>query len=298
MKAKVSIITVNYYSEEEILQCYRSVIDKTKISFELILVSNSPIKDDFRNNLLSLPSKVLIKETGNNLGFAKACNLGSELATGDFLFFLNPDTRFINDVLSELIKCYDHYEQPGILGPKTFNESGTPVPSVKNHLSLVYFFSLMIPLLNFIFSIKYKTGHYLPAQTSEVPVLNGHALFIKKMLFKIVNGMEEKFFMYWEENDLCLKVKTQKKQAIFCNNAKLIHKSGTSTRPYFINMEIEKHRSQKKFILKHYPSWNFLNRISGCIGYSWRTIGSLFTFDRIKIAQFWNIFIWYCFRYN
>ena len=104
--------------------------------------------------------------------------------------------------------------------------------------------------------------------------------------------------MYWEEHDLCLRIQNSNHDVIFCAEAKLIHISGTSTSPYFIQMEVEKHRSQKKYVLKHHPDWLLLNRLSGILGYSWRTVASLLTLKKQKIAQHWSIFFWYSFNYK
>lgn len=290
----VSIITVNYYSEKDILQCIDSIKSVNTVSFEFIIVTNSKVDDAFESEVKAIHSDSILIESGGNLGFAKACNLGSMHANGEYLFFLNPDTRFLNDTLKELIKCFKRNDDVGIAGPKTFNQNLQPEPSAKHEISLKYYATLLLPFLSD--SESYR--HFLPSETTEVPVLNGHALLLKKHFYKELNGMEEDFFMYWEENDLCYRVKKSGKKIIFCSDAEIIHISGTSTSPYFHQMEIEKHRSQKKFINKHFPQFKILNRITGTLAYAWRATFSLITFRPAKFNQFWNLFIWYCFRYN
>lgn len=298
MSDLVSIITVNYFSEDEILECLDSISEKNTAHVEVIIISNSPFQQEAKAKLNNFEFPVLIHQNEDNMGFAKACNKGAVLASGEYLFFLNPDTRFMNDAVKELKQCYQSWNNPGVIGPKTYDETGKAVPSAKNHLSKTYFWSMMFPFLDLIIPSSGRIGHLLPEQTQAVPVINGHALFIRQQLFEKLGGMEEEFFMYWEENDLCLRLKHLNREVIYCAEAKIMHKSGTSTRPYFIKMEIAKHRSQKQFILKHHPSLNTLNRISGCMGYSWRTLGSLLTLNRTKTAQFWNILVWYFFRYK
>lgn len=297
MSHLVSIITVNYYSEDEILKCYSSILEKSTTDIEFIVVSNSPLDSTFTEQLNKLNPEVKIHQTQENLGFSKACNIGADLANGEFLFFLNPDTRFINDVVRELLQCHQTWDNPGVLGAKTYDQHNRLEASAKNHLSKIYFLTLVFPFLNPFFPSR-KYGPFLPKKTTEVPVLNGHSLFLRHTLFKEIGGMEEGFFMYWEENDLCLCAKQLNYDNIYCAEAKLMHLSGTSTRPFFIKMEIEKHRSQKKFILKHYPSWNMLNRISGVFGYFWRTLLSPLSFNKMKMQQFWNLFVWYLFSYD
>ncbi|WP_020404344.1 glycosyltransferase family 2 protein [Gracilimonas tropica] len=297
MRPLVSIITVNYYSEKEILACFSSIEKFNSVNYEFIVVSNSTLKPEFKQQFDSAKNLVF-HQNDSNLGFAKACNTGAKLAKGEYLFFLNPDTRFLNDVIHQLISCYQSFKKPGLIGPATVNIKKKAVPTAKNHISKKYFLSLLFPFLNFLLPSTAKSGHFSPPSTQKVPVINGHALFIRHENFKNLGGMEEDFFMYWEENDLCLRLQQSGQKVIYCSEAKILHKSGTSTSPYFTLMEIEKHRSQKKFVLKHYPHWNIYNRVTGVLAYFWRTLASILIFRRRKAKQFWNIFVWYCFKYN
>lgn len=297
MNYKVSVITVNFYSENEIRNCFNSICEKTSVNFEYIIVSNSPIKDSFRSEF-SESRHVLIHETNENLGFAKACNIGAEIAQGEYLFFLNPDTLFLNDVLKELIDCQLKHNNACVLGPKTFKEDLSELPTIKEHFTKRTLYYLMIPFTKYFINNSLLGGHRFIKDTILVPVLNGHALFIPSNYFQELGRMEENFFMYWEEHDIAIKAKKNGYDVLYCQNAKLIHLSGTSTSPFFFKMEIEKHRSRKKYILLHHSEWNHLNRVSGILGYFWRAIGSLFTLQKKKIRQHWSIFLWYCFNYN
>lgn len=295
----VSIITVNYYSEKDILNSLDSIVDKTKnIKFEYIIVSNSPLVSSFIDKLKSVITNVRFYEMSGNVGFASACNKGAELASGEYLFFLNPDTCFKNDVLERLTEFYSNHQNIGIIGPHTFNSDGTILPSAKAELTIWFYLVLIFPPIMYCIEERYKSSHFKVYQTEEVPIINGHALFIKKKLFNAVKGMDENFFMYWEENDLCTMISKLGKKVVLCTDAKLVHYKGTSTDPYFLQMEIEKHKSQKKFILKHHPKFKLINRISGLIGYFWRLIISIILFRKKKARQFLTLFTWYLFRYE
>lgn len=294
----VSIITVNYHSEKDILECLKSICHVTNSRFEFILVSNSPLDPTFIPQLRSNYIDVKIIETGENLGFARACNIGAEHSSGNFLFFLNPDTRFLNNVLEELFNCFYRNPSAGIIGPHTFNETEQSIPSVKNLFSLGYLLHLMFPPIKPFLKKSQLTGHYLPKKSQKVPVVNGHAMFISTDLFHELNGMEETFFMYWEENDLCWRIQKVNRTVLFCHEAKLIHIGSTSTSKHFLKMEIEKHRSQMKFVNIHFPRLSFFNRVASIIGYSWRTLLSLLLFRKNKAKQFWTILKWYLSKYS
>lgn len=299
MNVLISIITVNYFSEDDIIECFASVMEHTNnLDVELILVSNSPVEKAFREHINKLGFSVKVIQNEKNFGFGKACNIGARSATGEYLFFLNPDTLFRNDVLAELVRCYKQFDISGIIGPKTFTKSGKPFASVKNHISIGTFFNIAFPVLEHLLPKKTTAGHYSISNTRSVPVINGHAMFMKRSFYKKLGGFDERFFMFWEENDICYRSIQLGYKVIYCSRAEVIHKAGTSTRSLFLPMEIEKHRSQKKFILLHHHSWNTLNRFSGIVGYAWRAIGSLFTLRKQKIKQFWTLFYWYLLKYD
>jgi len=134
----ISFIIVNYHCEKEVLRCIDSIFKQTKIisNFEVVVVSNSPISDGFKKELIEKPKvKLIINE--QNKGFAYGCNRGASMSKGKYLFFLNPDTRLLNDAGSELLKYYDKLSKPGIIAPFTYSPKGNLEPSVKNHVSFI-----------------------------------------------------------------------------------------------------------------------------------------------------------------
>ncbi len=294
----VSIITVNYQSELEIEQSIVSILENCKFPFEYIIVSNSKLEQSFKQRISKLFEHTIFVEMDANKGFATACNKGAELASSEYLFFLNPDTRFKNDSIAELIKCYKKQNQELILGPKTFSSNGEVSATAKEFITPRLFLYFVIPFLRFFISDRKIGGHFIPKKSSYVPVLNGHALFMKKKTYINLRGMDEQFFMYWEENDLCIRAQKKGIHTFYCDNAEITHIKGTSTNPFFVKMEIEKHRSQKKYVKKHLPSYVYANRISGLIGYLWRSLFGLFSFKKNKIIQHFSLLKWYLFTYD
>jgi GT2 family glycosyltransferase len=195
MSNLVSIITVNYYSEDEILGCLHSIKEFNTARIEFIVVSNSPLHSILKEQKPTINADIILHQNASNLGFAKACNIGAKLAQGDFVFFLNPDTRFLNDAIPKLLSCYQSIKKPGLIGPATLNDRNKEVPTAKNHLTKKYFISLVFPFLNRLLSSDSKTGHFKPLKTQAVPVLNGHALFLN---FNSLITLE-----VWKRNFLC-----------------------------------------------------------------------------------------------
>ncbi len=297
---KISIITVNYHSLELIEKSVRSIKKFSDNSIlEILVVSNSEESEDEISELKSIYSKIKYINTGSNLGFAKANNIGAEHAKGDLLFFLNPDTLFLNDAAGILAEDYLSQNKCGISGPAIFDESNEVFPSVTGNINYLALLSLAIPFWNKLMSAKNSSEFYIPQKKSDVDVLHGSAMFISKALFETVFGMNEKFFLYSEERDLCLKVKSAGYSNKYVPEAKIQHVGGATSKPEnFIPLEIIKHRSRKILIQEHHPHLIFFNRLCGVIGYSWRTVISIILMRPKKVKQFYSLFCWYTFEYK
>src|SRR3989344_286809 len=98
----ISIIIVNYKVEEEVINCITSILNsKPKVNFEIIVVDNDE-KNIIEKDLKDRYPKVRYIETPKNIGFGAGCNLGAKFAKGNYLFFLNPDTRVLPESLDNL----------------------------------------------------------------------------------------------------------------------------------------------------------------------------------------------------
>lgn len=291
---EISVIYVNYYCTNDIIDSIKSVLNQIqeKDSLEFIITSNSPISEDALHNLNSLHDDLKILVQPNNLGFAKANNIGAQEAAGSFLLFLNPDTLFLNDVIQILKNFYQVNSSSGILGPATYDDNGQKYPSVKRDVSIYGMFKWLLG------GSILGVGPYRLNKTDSVDVINGSAMFVSKNFYQQLGGMCEDFFMYWEEHDLCKRCREAGQKVWFVNNAMVQHKGGTSTSSRFIPMEVEKHKSQKKYLQNHHPNLVLLNRILGSVSYLWRTLLNLLLFNSTKIKQFSTLFIWYTFRYR
>jgi len=294
---EVSIIIVNYRSLNLIDDCISSIYEHSSVqNFEIIVITNSGWGENGQKVIDKYPDVNWINPK-KNLGFSAANNLGARNSSGKNLFFLNPDTLFVNDVIDKLLVASTNYPDSGIIGPFTLNNDLTHQPTVKNEFGLDHMLIIAFPFLKLFYPNK-VFGHIEINKTQYVEVINGSAIFIPSELFVKIGGMNEDYFMYWEENDLCLSVKNTGKKILFCADARIIHLGGQTTNNVFIPMEIEKHRSQKQYLKKFAPQYVFLNRILGSITYFWRFIGALVLFKKCKISQFGTLFLWYTLKYD
>ena len=230
----ISIIIVTYNTKEMTTECIESIYQKTlNCSFEVIVIDNAS-KDGSRQMLSSLDYENYQYIYNNrNEGFSRANNAASKFAKGKWLFFLNSDIVFVNDVTSNLIEYMDKNPSTGIIGPKFLNQDGTHQVSCRNFPNILLGFWHFFPFLRvFLFkeAVKYyqKQRDYEKIQT--VDTVSAGAMMISQELFKQIGRFDEFSFMYAEDADICRRVRDSSRDVIYCPKAQLVHYGGQSTK--------------------------------------------------------------------
>jgi hypothetical protein len=217
---KLSVIIVNYQSERYLQRCLDSLYDcNLGIDFEIVVVNNDEgerlekIKEKF--------SSIILVNSEKNIGFGPACNLGVKHSQGDLLFFLNPDTK-IRSNLSPLLVLWVKNPQIGAVGPKILKENGEVQEwSTGTRMSLV---DLIKNNLGFPPSKKIWES----SKSREASWVSGAAMFVPRKTFLEIGGFDEKFFMYFEDNDLCQRIKRTGKKIIYFPEIIVMHWGGRS----------------------------------------------------------------------
>jgi hypothetical protein len=241
----VSIIIVNYQSKRYLLSCLQSLDAKLTTlekKPEVIIVNNEskPLNEEvFKNLNLS----VQIINSGQNLGFAKACNQGAQKARKKILFFLNPDTKILDNNLSNAIDFLQKNSDIGALGIK--------IIQAKTGLAQPWTCGKKTSLLRILLKNSFNKPWNKKAPT-EVDWVSGTALLTPKSVFQEVNGFDENFFMYFEDQDYCLRVKKSGKRVVFFPEFKIIHHNGKSWKDKS-SQKKSYFQSQKIFFQKHMP---------------------------------------------
>jgi len=213
---KISFIIVNYKSEK-LLSCCLAAIQQhaTSVEYETIVVNNDEVLLDSVS--AHVPPKII--NNNENRGFAKACNAGAAAAIGDILFFLNPDTKIATPNINELIeKLID--PAVGIVAPRLVTSSGSVQPWSAGCAT-----GLWDTLWNNLGYAKSKKL-WLQDVPGEVDWVSGAALVIPKRLFSECGGFDENFFMYFEDADLCKRIRLLGKKILLLPQVRVLHLSG------------------------------------------------------------------------
>jgi len=211
-KVQTSIILVHYKYPKILYNCIDSVINcSQRASYEIIVVDNS-VNETLKIEInRKLPRVNYIKST-KNLGYGGGNNLGARYARGKYLFFLNPDTELKPRALNNLASFLENNQKAAIAAPnlihengKIFEHIGTADLTPARGVVALSFLNKLFPKSHFSRDYWLKT---LPKdKLREVGAIPGTAFMIRKNIFERVGGFDEKFFLYFEETDLCKRVK-------------------------------------------------------------------------------------------
>jgi len=214
---KITIQIVNFRSREYLPACLFSVRENlpNEVASEILVINNDPepLDDDFSESVL---------ENGENIGFGRAHNLGCEKASGEYMLFLNPDTRILPGALAAMFELFAEDEKLGVVGPMLLDSTGniqpecfggrkTPVSTIREK-----------------FFLRRKSRFPREGELLEVDWVSGGALMVRRNVFEQAGKFDENYFMYFEDVDLCLQVKKLGYKIAVNPLAKIFHEGGKS----------------------------------------------------------------------
>jgi GT2 family glycosyltransferase len=219
-----SFIIINYNTAKLTRACLESIFKYCQASeFEIILVdNNSKIEDiNILKDVFGDRIKVIINN--KNLGFAKANNQGAKIAKGEYSFFLNSDTFITQDILSPIEEFFKKNNEVGVIAPRLILKAGEDQ--------------------------SYAFAH--KKNSKDLAWVSGAALVIRQDIFNKIGGWDERFFMYFEDVDLCRSVVKNNFKISRLESITVTHLLNGSPIFYF-RRKIYYYRSKILFILKHY----------------------------------------------
>jgi GT2 family glycosyltransferase len=199
----VSIILVTYNSEKYISNCLNSLAKATQnIEHEIFVIDNQSIDQTKRLIKENGNSAVLI-ENNENLGFAKAVNIGLRKSSGEFILLINPDIIVNSNTLLPLIDFMRNNPKVGICGGRLENPDGSlqySKGSFPTLSSIIFRMLLPRPMR------KYHLWGY--SKGGKCDWVTGSFMLTRKCIMEKLGGLDEKYFVYYEDVDYCLR--TQK----------------------------------------------------------------------------------------
>lgn len=251
----VSIIIINYCTENLIQDCINSIIKHTFIAnYEIIIVDNASPNDSFSVliNKYKETKNIICHRIPENIGFGRANNEGYKIASGRYIFCLNPDTELKNNAIDILSEYLDSHQDITICGGNLFHRNGKMCtsfrmlyPSITWELNLL--FNYIPEILLYGNNRRFNTSK----EIINVAYITGADLMIRKSYIDEAGFYDPNFFMYYEDTELCYRAFKKGNRITNVPHAEIFHYEGKS----FKNLDRKakyNYQSREIFYNKHY----------------------------------------------
>jgi hypothetical protein len=258
----ISVVIVNYNSGRFLELCVNSVC-RSDCALEIIVVDNASTDGsaDFLDNLTASGVLLQVIRNEENLGFAAAINRGVGCSKSGNVLLLNPDCLVFPHTIRLLSEALDGDSSAGIVGGLVFNFDGSEQrgcrrrePTLARSLDKTFRRHTFTTELNQVD----MTDEPLPEKQICVDAVSGSFLMIRRTTFSDVGGMDEDFFLHFEDLDLCHRVRDDGWKVVFVPDISIFHFQGGSSKHLNLRVSWEKHRSMRRYQHKHHGrSWWF-----------------------------------------
>ena len=281
----LSIIIVSFNTKKFTKVTIDSVIRNTKgISYEIIVIDNDS-SDGSKEMLLdySKASKdVIYIQSGENLGFGRANNIGIERSKGKYILLLNSDTELKKNIIPEMINYMDNNPKIGVSTPSLLNVDGTLQGTGGGFPTLGRVFAWMffvedIPFIDKLFvpfhpihTMSFYKGGSIFKEKRKMDWITGAFMLIKRKVFEDAGLFDKDYFMYVEETELCYRIAKAGWEIWYLPEWSIIHYGGASGGGEFsllsefkgVKLYYQKHMNRlNNFILKLFLKLGSLIRI-------------------------------------
>lgn len=231
----VSVVIVSYNTADLLPACLESIAKSTGVSTEVFVVDNASKDESVAEVRNRFPNVVLIPNETNR-GFGPANNQALTKSSGRYILLLNPDTTVRADSLLKLVTYMDSHPDVGLAGPAVINPDGSRQDSV----------SMRYP------GQRHTRGEldHLPG---EIACVLGACQIVRSSLLHDIGGFDEDFFLYGEDQDLCLRIRKKGSKVGHVTDAVILHHGGQSERSSTTEEVLrKKKRAEYLFYHKHY----------------------------------------------
>ena len=258
------VYIVNHDTRDLLRRCLRSVLAEGP---DEIVVADSASADGSAEMVAAEFPSVTLLRLEDNLGYGGAANRAVGIGRADDILLLNADTVVEAGALEALFARLDGDERPAVLGPRISDPDGSPQTSCFHFPTPLHVFLYLSGIHRWIPRmpvVRRWTLQGVPGDSPlEVPRVLGAALAFRRDAFLSLGGFDEAFFMYFEEVDLCYRLRGAGGHVLFVPSARIVHQGGASTERRPVEMGIRFFTSLARFYRKHYsrPAFARLARV-------------------------------------
>jgi N-acetylglucosaminyl-diphospho-decaprenol L-rhamnosyltransferase len=249
----VSVVIVSWNSCRVLPACLESLLAASKRlegDVETIVVDNASSDESVATILREFPF-VRVVQNGANLGFAAACNRGIRESSGRYILLLNPDTELSEAFLERLLHFLEAEPQAAAAGPRVIGKdhqlqvSCYPLPTLGRELWRLCRLDRFYPVA------VYPIEGWSMAEPHPVEALQGACILIRRSALDETGHLDERFFMYSEEVDLCRRLLQLGWKNYWVPGSMIRHLGAGSTDRVPVSMFLQLYKSKIQYFRKH-----------------------------------------------
>jgi GT2 family glycosyltransferase len=257
----IDIVIVNYNSTDYLVKCLSSIKSSLNgIPADIFVQDNASIDgiDIIKNTF----PEVSLTRNSRNIGFAAAVNKAIALGQNPFIVLLNPDTLVPENFFKECLLSMKKNARAGIIGPKVLEKSGKLQHSGRSFPSLstalfgrTSVLSRMFP--NNSLTVKNLSCiHCNGSSPMEVDWVSGACMVVNRKAVEAVGGLDERFFLYWEDADWCQRMWESGWKVVYDPCVSICHFTGASSKKELLRSVMEFHKSAFRLFEKRKHSFS------------------------------------------
>jgi GT2 family glycosyltransferase len=251
---RLSIIIVTFNSRAEIDACLRSLTDGIRVDREIVVIDNAST-DGTPAHIRERWPGIRLVQLGANLGFARATNIGIQQSFGELVLLLNPDTDVPPGAIDRLVAALERDARIAVVGPRIVDDGGhaelsfgrmvSPLAELRQKV-LTVGSTRRTPIIRSVVERMTRRMH-------DVDWVTGACLLTYRADLEAVGLLDERFFLYLEDVDLCASIRARGRGVRFVADVEIRHRRGASAAPDA--RENAYRRSHLAFYEKHHPGW-------------------------------------------
>ena len=249
---QLSIVIVSWNTRNYLEKCLRSILNDSISSECEVWVVDNASTDNSAELVRNLFPEVRLIENSENLGFAGANNIAIPKAIGRNILFLNPDTDLGSGAIGSMERFLDAHPEAGAVGPLTLNPDDSLQTSAYPAPTLTREFWRLFHLDRLAEAGDYRMQSWDRRRPHEVDVLQGACLMLRREALDEVDLLDEDYFMYSEEVDLCYRLRKAGWSIHWLPQAKVVHHGGQSSKQVPIESFLNLYKGKITYFRKHH----------------------------------------------
>lgn len=253
----ISIVIVNWNAGLQLLSCVASIAEHHSGLVSSVIIVDNGSSDDSLEQVEAqgrFPFQLKVIRNRGNSGFGSACNQGAALVDGEFLLFLNPDTRLFDGSLSASLAYLQdaNHQDVGIVGIQLLDEKNCIARSCTRFPSPVGFVFHALGLDRVFPRLGHFMAEWAHDTTREVDHVIGAFYLMRNAVFQELSGFDERFFVYLEDLDLSFRAKKAGWRTMFLANVQAFHAGGGTSNQVKARRMFYSLRSRLLYAFKHF----------------------------------------------